>query len=149
MARYQRNIFEKEFIRAKAKLAEATGNFHTDTYTKKSLEPGGSWDFDHIISAKAFTDLPNANLLPNEVQARILSSPENIAVTDRTINKSKNKHDLLDWLTNQSNGRKLSNAEYYKVDVLAALSAYQNAINFLTSEIDKELKHHNLAVPSN
>ena len=149
MPTYQRNIFEKEFIRAKAKLAKATGNFHTDTYTTKSLEPGGSWDFDHIISAKAFTELPNAFLLPNDVQARILSSPENIAVTDRAINKSKNKHDLLEWLTLKSNGRAITNAEFYKIDVLSALKVYQIALNFLTSQIENELTQNKITQPSN
>ena len=137
---YQRNIFEQEFIKAKAKLAQATGNFHKDTYTQEPLLPGGSWDFDHIISAKAFSELPGVSLLPSQIQAQILSSPENIAVTDRTINKSKGKYDLLTWLTRKSSGRQITNVQHYKIDTLAAKTAYQNAYNFLTAEIDSQLK---------
>lgn len=139
MSSYQRNIFEIDFRKIKAFLAETTGNFHTDTYTGKSLEPGGSWDFDHIVSAKAFSGLKNVALLPKKVQSKILSSIPNIAVTERTINKSKGKYELVEWMNRKSSGRQITNAQHYGINEMDALLAYQKAINHLTSEIQLQI----------
>lgn len=136
---YHRIIFELEFRKAKAILAAATSNYHTDTYTGKSLEPGGSWDFDHIVSAKSFSGMKDVELLPMEVQSKILSSVQNIAITERTINKSKGKYELMEWMNRISSGRQITNAEHYAIQETDALSAYQNAFNFLTAEIQNQL----------
>ena len=134
---YQRNIFEKGFSRVKSELAQETGNYHTDTYTGLPLKPGGAWDFEHIISAKEFSSLPNVELLSDERQSEILNSRKNIGFTMRTINKSKSKHNLIDWLGRNSNGRSISNAQFYGIDIVKATQLRKSVLQFLTEQINK------------
>jgi hypothetical protein len=117
---YRRDVFEKGFTKVKQEIYSETNNYHTDTYTGLPLVPGGTWDFEHIISAKEFSDLQNVVKLDYETQSAILNHRFNIGFTARTINKSKSKHDLLIWLNRNSNGRTINNAEFYKIDIIQA-----------------------------
>lgn len=134
---YRRDVFEKGFAKVKAEIYSETNNFHTDTYTGKSLIPGGTWDFEHIISAKEFSTLPNIEKLDYDTQSQILNNRINIGFTERTINKSKSKYDLLDWLNRKSNGRKVNNSEFYKIDIKKAKKLRNKTLKFLQSEINK------------
>lgn len=134
---YRRDIFEKGFRKIKQNLYAETDNYHTDTYTGKSLIPGGSWDFEHIISAKEFSDLPNIEKLDFEIQSQILNNRNNIGFTEKTINKSKSKYDLMEWLNRKSNGRNINNSEFYNIDIIHANNLRKKTLAFLQSEIDK------------
>jgi len=135
---YRRNIFEKGFSKIKAELSKETGNYHTDTYTGKPLRPGEAWDFEHVISAKEFSSLPNVHLLAEEVQSEILNHRTNIGFTMRNINKSKSKHNLMDWLLRNSNGRSISNAEFYEIDIHKAARLREKVLLFLTQSINNK-----------
>jgi hypothetical protein len=138
---YQRNIFEKGFTKIKQQLHKETGNYHTDTYTGNSLKPGEAWDFEHIISAKEFSSLPNVGLLSADLQSNILNNRKNIGFTMRTINKSKGKHSLVEWLRWKSNGRTVTNAKFYGIDMDKSKKLRESTLRFLTSEIESALKN--------
>lgn len=136
---YRRDIYEKGFKKIKHQIYLETNNFHTDTYTGKQLKPGGIWDFEHIISAKEFSGLPNLDKLDYEVQSQILNNRKNIGFTVREINKSKGKYDLIEWLNRKSNGRAICNSEFYKIDIKKAEELRKNTLIFLQSEISRHL----------
>lgn len=138
---YRRDIFEKEFKNIKKQLHQETKNYHTDTYTGKQLIPGGVWDFEHIISAKEFSSLPNVEKLDFDTQSKILNHPENIGFTERIINKSKSKYDLIEWLERKSNGRDVTNADFYKIDIKNAKKLRSKTVQFLQSEIEKFIRN--------
>ena len=139
---YRRDIFTKGFKRVKDEIFKETKNFHTDTYTGKALKPGEDWDFEHIISAKEFSQLKNVEELDFEIQSKILNSRENIGFTDRTINKSKSKHDLIEWLNRKSNGRNLTNAVFYGINIPKAIRTRENSLGFLINEIAKAINNY-------
>ncbi|WP_166383966.1 hypothetical protein [Polaribacter sp. 11A2H] len=137
---YRRDVFEKGFSEIKKILYKETNNYHTDTYTGKSLIPGGTWDFEHIISAKEFSGLNNIEKIDYEIQSKILNNRKNIGFTERSINKSKSKYDLMEWLNRKSNGRNIDNSEFYLINKVKAEKLRTKTLNFLQSEIDKHCK---------
>lgn len=134
---YRRDIFEKGFSITKKEIYRETKNFHNDIYTGQPLIPGGTWDYEHIISAKEFSDLPNVQELDFETQSKILNHRNNIGCTDRIINKSKSKYDLMEWLNRKSNGRNLTNSEFYNIDTTKAKKLRNTTLNFLIAEINR------------
>ena len=134
---YRRDVFEKDFTKVKHEIYIETKNFHIDTYTGKSLIPGGTWDFEHIVSAKEFSGLRNVEKVNIETQSKILNDSKNIGFTERTINKSKSKYGLSEWLNKKSNGRLITNSEFYKIDLIKAKRLREQTLNFLQTEIDK------------
>lgn len=136
---YIRNIFEKGFTEIKRVLYNETNNYHTDTYTGKPLKPGEPWDFEHIISAKEFSGLKGVEFLAAEKQSQILNNRKNIGFTLRTINKSKSKYSLDEWVVKNSNGRTISNGEFYEIDVKRVKNIRNEVLQFLQTEINKNL----------
>lgn len=137
--KYQRDPYLLGFIEIKRKLALETGNYHIDTYTRKQLIPGGKWDFDHIISAKEFSELQGVCNLALDVQSKILNDRKNIGFTESRINKSKSKRNLIEWLESKSNSRLISNFEYYGIDLEASKALREFVLNYLKDRIEKEL----------
>lgn len=134
---YRRDIFEKGFTKVKQEIYSETKNYHTDSYTGKPLTPGGTWDFEHIISAKEFSGLSGVETIDIEIQSQILNNRKNIGFTERTINKSKSKYGLIDWLNKKSNGRSITNYEFYEIDLKNAIKLRKRTLKFLQSEINK------------
>src|SRR5690554_130047 len=134
---YRRDVFEKDFAKVKHELYLETKNYHTDTYTGKALIPGGTWDFEHIISAKEFSSLPNFDKVDINILSNILNNRRNIGFTDRTINKSKSKYGLSEWLNRKSNNRQVNNAVHYGIDINKAKKSRDKTLKFLQSEINK------------
>jgi hypothetical protein len=136
---YKRNIFEKGFSEIKRELFKETNNYHTDTYTNKPLKPGEPWDFEHIISAKEFSELGGVEKLPIETQSKILNDRCNIGFTLRTINKSKSKYPLNEWVVRKSSGRTISNGEFYGVNVDKVQKIRKEVLQFLKEQIGNNL----------
>jgi hypothetical protein len=136
---YRRDVFEKGFSNVKKELYIETNNYHIDTYTGKPLKPGEPWDFEHIISAKEFSSLPQVELLDFETQSRILNHRKNIGFTLRNINKSKSKYPLIKWLEKKSNGRSITNSEFYTIDIKRAKKLREKVLEFLKDEIKNAL----------
>ena len=137
---YKRSIYTKGFNQIKKQLSLETGNFHTDTYTGQPLRPGEPWDFEHIISAKEFSSLSNVESLEDETLSTILNNRKNIGFTLRTINKSKDKYSLTEWLNRKSNGRTVTNAVFYSIDISKATKLRESVLSLLISRVDTELR---------
>jgi len=136
---YRRDIFINGFTNIKKIIHSESKGFHTDTYTGKSLKPGEPWDYDHIISAKEFSTLKNVDLINPDIQSIILNDRINIAITDRRINMSKGKYPLDVWLNKKSNGRNVTNAEFFNIDILKTELLRNRTLEELTKKIELAL----------
>ena len=75
---------------------------YTDCYTGETLRGGDRYDYEHIRSSEAVFMAYRDQLTNHEI-AEVVNCPENVSVTLRTINQSKGKTRMEDWLANSSN----------------------------------------------
>ncbi|MEO7283131.1 hypothetical protein [Gelidibacter sp.] len=75
---------------------------YTDCYTGETLRGGDRYDYEHIRSSEAVFMLYRDRLTNHEI-AEVVNCPDNVSVTLRTINQSKGKMKMEDWLFNSSN----------------------------------------------
>ncbi|UAM96695.1 hypothetical protein K8354_10130 [Polaribacter litorisediminis] len=75
---------------------------YQDLYTGKTLRGGDSYDYDHIRSAEEIYNKYKSTLTDEQI-ALVVNCPENVGVTLTSINKSKGKKRMEDWLSNSSN----------------------------------------------
>ena len=75
---------------------------YTDCYTGENLRGGDRYDYEHIRSSEAVFMAYRDRLTNHEI-AVVVNCPENVSVTLRTINQSKGKMRMEDWLNNTSN----------------------------------------------
>ena len=109
---YSRLEIDKVFNKVKASMhieALARGRskglnkaFSKDIYTGKDLYGGDPYAYDHIRSAESvFNKYKSA--LSDEQIAIVVNWPENVGVTLSSLNNSKGKKLMEDWLQNQNN----------------------------------------------
>jgi len=113
-------------------------------YTGKEIKLGDNFQYDHIISVKEATTFKNAEKLPPEVFAKVISDKNNVAVIDGSLNQSKQDDTFKEWMNRKSSGRDLTNAEYFKVDKDKVLAKEQNAKEFIQNSINKYVKENGL-----
>ena len=106
---YHRYEIDLLFTKTKAQMhqkALARGDdgkaLYTDCYTGRTLRGGDRYDYEHIRSSEAVF-MEYRDRLTNHEIAEVVNCPENVAVTLRTINQSKGKMRLEDWLSNSNN----------------------------------------------
>lgn len=106
---YHRYEIDLLFTKTKAQMhqkALARGGdgkaLYTDCYTGNTLRGGDRYDYEHIRSSEAIFMTYRDRLTNHEI-AQVVNCPENVAVTLRTINQSKGKMRLEDWLSNSKN----------------------------------------------
>jgi len=106
---YHRHEIDLLFIKVKTQMhqeALARGgdgrSLYTDCYTGKTLRGGDRYDYEHIRSSEAVF-MEYRDRLTNSEIAEVVNCQENVAVTLRTINQSKGKIKLEDWLSNSRN----------------------------------------------
>jgi hypothetical protein len=75
---------------------------YQDCYTGKILRGGDPYDYEHIRSSEEIF-MKYRHILTNEQIAQVVNCPENVAVTLRTINQSKGKRRMEDWLNSSLN----------------------------------------------
>lgn len=75
---------------------------YTDCYTGNTLRGGDRYDYEHIRSSEEIFMTYRDRLTNHEI-AEVVNCPENVAVTLRTINQSKGKMKLENWLSNAKN----------------------------------------------
>ncbi|WP_299391773.1 hypothetical protein [uncultured Gelidibacter sp.] len=75
---------------------------YRDCYTGKILRGGDRYDYEHIRSSESIF-MKYCDQLTNSEIAEVVNCPENVAVTLRTINQSKGKMRMEDWLANANN----------------------------------------------
>ena len=106
---YHRTEIDILFTKVKAQMhqvAIARGidgiALYKDCYTGETLRGGDRYDYEHIRSSEAVY-IAYRDRLTNSQIAEVVNCPENVAVTLRTINQSKGKRNLEDWLSNARN----------------------------------------------
>jgi hypothetical protein len=125
---YRRTEIDKIFTRTKASMQQVAlirgGDgiaLYIDVYTGKILRGGDSYDYEHLRSSEVI-HTQYKSLLTDEQIALVVNCPENVAVTLRSINQSKGKRKMEDWLSNPANittngiDLKLTLANLKKVD---------------------------------
>jgi len=107
--KYHRTEIDLLFTKVKAQLhqkaLERGGDgkaLFTDCYTGETLRGGDRYDYEHIRSSEAVF-MAYRDCLTNTEIAEVVNSSENVAVTLRTINQSKGKMKMEDWLSNSVN----------------------------------------------
>src|SRR5690554_3016493 len=75
---------------------------YNDCYTGQTLRGGDRYDYEHIRSSEAVFMAYRVRLTNSEI-AEVVNCPENVAVTLRSINQSKGKMRMEDWLANSTN----------------------------------------------
>lgn len=109
---YRRIEIDKEFGKAKQAMhtialsrGKAKGldrALYQDLYTGRELLGGDPYDYDHIRSSEEVYS-KYKSILTDEQIALVVNCPENIGVTLSSINKSKGKRRMEDWLIIASN----------------------------------------------
>lgn len=109
---YHRTEINLLFTNVKAQMQQealARGGdgraLYTDCYTGEILRGGDRYDYEHIRSSEAIFMAYRDRLTNHEI-AEVVNCPENVAVTLRTINQSKGKMRLEDWLAINDNSNK-------------------------------------------
>ncbi|WP_037319717.1 hypothetical protein [Salegentibacter sp. Hel_I_6] len=95
-------LFTKTKTQMHQKSLESGGDgraLFKDCYTGKILRGGDCYDYEHIRSSEAVFMEYRERLTNSEI-AEVVNCPENVAVTLRSINQSKGKMKLEDWLSN-------------------------------------------------
>ncbi|TWI00429.1 hypothetical protein IQ05_01076 [Flavobacterium tiangeerense] len=75
---------------------------YTDCYTGQILRGGERYDYEHIRSSEMLHS-KFKHILTDEQIALVVNCPENVSVTLRTINQSKLKQLMEDWMTKSNN----------------------------------------------
>ena len=103
---YSRLAIDKIFSKTKATMQQAAlirgGDglaLYTDVYTGKTLRGGDAYDYEHLRSSEA-VHTQFKSLLTDDQIALVVNCPENVGVTLSSINKSKGKRKMEDWLGN-------------------------------------------------
>lgn len=106
---YHRAEIDLLFTKAKAQMhqiALARGGdgkaLYTDCYTGEILRGGDRYDYEHIRPSESIF-MAYRDRLSNFEIAEVVNCPENVAVTLRSINQSKGKMRLEDWISNSYN----------------------------------------------
>jgi|SRR5690554_613721 len=108
LRRYMRIDTDKEFAKVKAEMhkkAVLTGGgvaLYKDVYTGKTLRGGDPYDYEHIRSSEELY-MKYRDRLTDQQIALVVNCPENVAVTLRSINKSKGKRRMEEWISNPDN----------------------------------------------
>ncbi len=94
---YHRSEIDSLFTKVKAEMhkkaleegGDGKANY-TDCYTGKFLRGGDRYDYEHIRSSEAIF-MTYRDQLTNLEIAEVVNCPENLAVTLRSLNRSKGK----------------------------------------------------------
>ena len=102
---YHRTEIDLLFTKVKAQMQKEAlirgGDgraLYIDCYTGETLRGGDRYDYEHIRSSEEVFMAYRDRLTNTEI-AEVVNCSENVAVTLRTINQSKGKMRLEDWLS--------------------------------------------------
>lgn len=106
---YSRLAIDLIFNKTKAAMQKAAlvrgGDelaLYIDCYTGETLRGGDRYDYEHIRSSEML-HTKYKHLLTDEQIALVVNCPENVSVTLRTINQSKLKQAMEDWMAKSDN----------------------------------------------
>ena len=136
---YHRTEIDLLFTKVKSKMHQQAlargGNgiaLYTDCYTGEILRGGERYDYEHIRSSEAVFMMYRDRLTNHEI-AEVVNCPENVSVTLRTINQSKGKMRMEDWLANKNN------VTYHGINVALTKNALANADRGIQKKVDEIL----------
>lgn len=136
---YHRTEIDLLFTKVKAQMHQQAlkkgGNgiaLYIDCYTGQSLRGGDRYDYEHIRSSEAVF-MAYRDRLTNAEIAEVVNCPDNVAVTLRTINQSKGKRRLEDWLANPIN---IAN---HGINILSAQNAMAQADKGIQQKVQEIL----------
>lgn len=137
---YHRAEIDQLFTKVKAQMHEQAllrgGDgiaLYTDCYTGETLRGGDRYDYEHIRSSEAVFMMYRDRLTNAEI-AEVVNCVENVAVTLRTINQSKGKTNMEDWMANSNN---VSN---YKIDIALTKKSLAHADLGIQQKVNEILK---------
>jgi len=140
---YHRTEIDLLFTKVKAqmhhKALESGGDgraLFKDCYTGKILRGGDRYDYEHIRSSEAVF-MEYRDRLTNHELAEVVNCPENVAVTLRTINQSKGKMRLEDWLS------RATNVSNHRIDVLLSQNAAAKADRGIQQKVNDIISRKN------
>jgi len=128
---YYRKEIDIVFGKVKAAMhvqAVIKGNgvaLYEDCYTGKPLRGGDAYDYEHIIASEIIF-MQYRTTHTNQQIALLVNCPENVKTTLRTLNQSKGKTPLLNWLNPQ-------NITRFGIDKNLAIQHYEKAHNAITA----------------
>ena len=138
---YRRIEIDKEFAKVKKlmheealKRGELKGfdrAYYQDVYTGKELFGGDPYDYEHIRSSEEIHSKYKSVLTDDQI-ALVVNCSGNIGVTLSSINKSKGKRKMEDWLSNPAN---ISNQWNNLKLTLANLKKADKGIERMVSQI--------------
>lgn len=106
---YRRTEIDTIFGKTKARMQKEAlirgGDglaLYIDVYTGKTLRGGDPYDYEHLRSSEA-VHTQYKSIFTDEQIALVVNCPENVDVTLRSINQSKGKRRMEDWLSNPAN----------------------------------------------
>ena len=105
---------------------------YADCYTGEILQGGDKYDYEHIRSSESIFMMYRDCLTNNEI-AEVVNCEENVSVTLRSINQSKGKTRMEDWMAN------VNNVLNYNVDVALVKNVLANADKGIKNKV-KALK---------
>jgi len=124
---YHRAEIDQRFTKVKAQMhqeALARGGdgiaLYTDCYTGETLRGGDRYDYEHIRSSEEVF-MKYRDRLTNAEIAEVVNCPENVSVTLRTINQSKGKMRMEDWIAN------IDNINKYNINVALTKNVLRKA----------------------
>lgn len=126
-AKVKANLHQEALIRGGNDKAQ-----FRDCYTGKILRGGDRYDYEHIRSSEAIFMMYRDKLTNLEI-AEVVNCQGNVAVTLRTINQSKGKRKMEDWLANNSNVSK------YNIDIALTKKALLNADKNISDKVKEIL----------
>jgi len=105
-----KNSVGSEFTRSQL---DKNGNL-TDAYTGKTIK-GKDTSPDHVYSLSQYHK-NGGYMQKSKKKADFATDKDNLASTDRSINLSLLDRDKEEWMDSKSNGREVTNEEYFEID---------------------------------
>ncbi|MEW4925775.1 hypothetical protein [Algibacter sp. 2305UL17-15] len=103
-----------------------------DCYTGDNLLGGDRYDYEHIRSSESIFMMYRDKLTNNEI-AEVVNCSGNVAVTLRSINQSKGKMKMEDWISNSKNILK------HKINIKLTQKTLSNADKKINEKVEEIL----------
>lgn len=137
---YNRYEINKKFNQVKSQMhqeaIERGGDgraLHKDCYTDETLRGGDRYDYEHERSSEEVF-MKYRDILTNDEIAEVVNCPENVGVTLRSINQSKGKMKMEDWMGKSDNISKYNiNKTLTEKSLSIADTGIQNKVNEILS----------------
>lgn len=137
-AKTRKEIYEKDFAKNRKKEFQQKSEIR-DGYTGKKLNKDGRTQKDHIVSASEIHNNNEARLyMSDQARGAMAVDERNLTWTDGSLNQSKGKHDLLEWMEQTSSKHpELKNKDRFGIDEEMARKKYDEAQRHIKQEIKK------------